>query len=189
MMKASVGLKAVMVGFAILLLVSAGRVAAQAQDAQGAAARLDKYERLASESIEVTLDGSLLRLAAAALSESDPDQRKVKELVRDLQGIYVRSLEFEQPGAYDAAELEALRAPFRGQGWSRVADVKSEKYEHAELYISHDNSAIRGLTIIATSPRSLAFVNISGVIRPERIAELEGRFSIPRLRLRIGTKE
>jgi hypothetical protein len=189
MMKASVSLSAIRFCLAILLLVSAGDGAARAQDARAAAARLDKYERLASESIEVTLDEPLLRLAAAALSEGDAGQRKAKELARQLQGVYVRTLEFEREGAYDAAEVEALRAPFRGPGWSRVAGVKSERYEHVELYVSRDGSIIRGLTVLAAGPRSLAFINLSGSIRPERIADLEGRFAIPRLGLRVGAKE
>jgi len=188
MMKASARVCAARSCLALLLLTAAA-AAAGAQDAKTVAQRLDKYERLASESVEVTLDGPLLRLAAAALSDGDANQRRIKALVVGLEGVYVRTLEFDKEGAYDPSEVEALRAPFRGPGWSRVADVKSGRFEQVEVYVALEGATVRGLTVIAAGRRELAFVNLSGTIMPERLVELEGQFSIPRLRLRVGTKE
>lgn len=82
---------------ATFLLVSAS-ASARAQDA---AARLDKYESIAAESVEVTLDGPLLRFAAAALSDNDPDEKRIKKLVGGLRSVRVRVFEFDRDGAYD----------------------------------------------------------------------------------------
>lgn len=157
--------------------------------AQDAAARLDKYEAVAAESVEVTLDGTLLRFAAAALSDTDPDEKRIKALVAGLRSVRVRVFEFDRDGAYDPADLDALRAQFRAPGWSRVADVKSGRYENVEVYVSTDGAVIRGLSVIASDARELAFVQIDGAISPERLSELEGRFSVPRMKLSIRVKE
>jgi hypothetical protein len=171
---------------ATLILVFAS-IAALAQD--DARARLDKYESVATESVEITLDGPVLRFAAAALSESDPEQRKAKALLNDVRAIYVRSFEFDRDGAYERADVDALRARFRGPGWSRIADVKSRRYENAEVYVSMEGAAIKGLAVIATDARELTFVHIDGSIRPEQLSELEGRFSIPRMKLSVNFEE
>jgi hypothetical protein len=185
MMKVTVNLRpGRILCFAALLAFSVP--AARAQDA---ASRLDKYEALAAESVEVTLDGPVLRLAAAALSDKDPDEKRIKALVGDIRSIRVRVFEFEREGAYDRADLDALRAQFRGPGWSRVADVKSGRYENVEVYVSTDGAVIRGLSVIASDSRELAFVQIDGAISPERLSELEGRFSVPRMKLSIRVKE
>jgi hypothetical protein len=185
MMKTALDARLWRLCLAAFLLVSTS-AAARAQDA---AARLDKYESVAAESVEVTLDGPLLRLAAAALSDKNPEEKRIKALVGGLTSVRVRVFEFEREGAYDRADLDALRAQFRAPGWARVADVKSGRYENVEVYVSTDGAVIRGLSVIAADARELAFVQIDGAISPERLAELEGRFSVPRMRLSIRVKE
>ena len=55
----------------------------------------------AAETVDVTLDGPLLRLASKFLDPHDPDQRDAREIVSKLEGIYVRSYEFDKEGEYD----------------------------------------------------------------------------------------
>src|SRR4029077_2908975 len=68
---------------------------------------LDRLAAKASETADVTLDGSLLKLAAKFLSADEPDQAKVKKLVVGLKGIYVRTFEFENEGEYSESHVTA----------------------------------------------------------------------------------
>ena len=64
---------------------------------------LDKLSDKAKDVTDISLDGSLLKFAAKFLSNDDPDQAKVKKLVAELKGIYVRTYDFEKEGDYIAA--------------------------------------------------------------------------------------
>ena len=59
---------------------------------------LDKLAARATESVDVTLDESMLQLASKFLSKEDPDEVQVKKLVGKLKGVYVRSFEFDKDG-------------------------------------------------------------------------------------------
>src|SRR5690349_21028285 len=63
-------------------------------------ANLDRLSAKAQNSVEVTLDGSLLRFAGKFLSDQDHDQAKAKKLIAGLEAIYVRSFEFAGDGGY-----------------------------------------------------------------------------------------
>src|SRR6266481_2275861 len=72
-------------------------------------ANLDRLAAKAENSVEVTIDGSLLRLASKFLSDQDHDQAKAKKLMDGLEAIYVRSFEFAGDGGYDMADVDAVR--------------------------------------------------------------------------------
>ena len=65
-------------------------------------------EAKASEVVDVTLDGKMLKLAAKFLDD-DADQRAVRDMVHNLQGVYVRSYEFEHDGEYDRSVIDQVR--------------------------------------------------------------------------------
>ena len=74
--------------------------------------KLPEFESLAakaSESVNVSLDSSLLGLAAGFLDPKDPEDAAAKQLIAGLKGIYVRNYTFDQDITYPAAEVEALR--------------------------------------------------------------------------------
>jgi hypothetical protein len=151
------------------------------------ASTLDKYEAAAAESVEVTLDEAMLRLAAKLLPEHDADGKRIKALVGGLRSVYVRVLRFDREGAYDPSDVEAVRAQFRAPGWSRVAEVRSGKAgRNLEVYVSAQGGQVNGLSVIATEPRELIYVNIDGPVDPQALSELEGRLSIPKLEIVVS---
>src|SRR5437763_10445972 len=86
----------------------------------GQTLKLDSLDRLAakaSESVNVTLDGALLRMASGFLSDGDKDEAEVKKLVAGLRSILVRSFEFKNTGEYLDSDVEAIRAQLRNVGW------------------------------------------------------------------------
>jgi hypothetical protein len=151
---------------------------------------LERYESEASDSVEITVDERVLRLAAKALSDKKPDESAVKALLGGLRGVYVRAFEFDREGVYQAAEVEALRARFSGPEWSRVVGVRSRKYgDNVDVFLSGSGEQLKGLAVVIAAPRELVYVQISGAIDLEKLRELEGRFSVPKLELYREGKE
>ncbi len=133
----------------------------------------------ASETVEVTLDGSMLRFALKFLSDDKSDERAVKDMVRKLDGIYVRSFEFDEDGAYDRRLVDRIKSQL-GPSWKKIVQVRSRTRENVEIYTDMRGEAIAGLVIISDEPRELTVVNIVGPIDLDRLADLEGKFGIPR---------
>ena len=146
---------------------------------------LDRLAKDAVQSVIVTMDLSLLRLAAKFLSDEDADEARVKSLIAGLQAIYVRSFEFDKEGAYSPAEVEALRKQLAAPGWSCLVEVRSKKAggENADVCLRQEGGKVLGLAIIANEPKKLTVVNILGSIDLEQLRALEGQFGIPRIGL------
>ena len=165
-----------------LMLISALAMAARAQSGQLNITQLDKLSGVAEQTIEVTLDKKLLQLAAKFLSDKNPDEAKVKELVNGLEGVYVRVFQFDKPGEYSTGEIDALRSQL--QGWSKIVGVRSRKQgENVDVHLRYQGDKILGLAILALDPQTVTVVNIVGPIDLERLSQLEGQFGIPKLNL------
>jgi len=131
----------------------------------------------ATESVDVTLDGAMLRLASRFLSDDDRD---VRDVVRKLEGIYVHSYEFDNEGEYDRSIVDAVRRQI-GPEWKRIVTVKSRMRENTEVYTLPRGDSIAGLVVIAAEPRELTIVNIVGPVDLDSLASLEGQFGIPKV--------
>src|SRR5579884_533147 len=141
----------------------------------------EKLAARASETVDVTLDQSMLQLASGFLSKDDPEQQHVKKLVSKLKGVYVRSFEFDKDGQYSMADVDALRAQLKAPEWTRIVGVKSSKGENAGIFVHKVGDTIQGLVVIATEPRELTIVHIDGPISPEELSELSGHMGIPQM--------
>lgn len=144
---------------------------------------VEKLSTTAKETVEVKMDGPMLRWASKFLSAEDPDEQKAAQLVQNLKSIYVRNFEFDKEGAYSSTEVEALRSQFGPPIWSRVVGVRSERDgENVDVYFRLENEKMAGIIIIAAEPKELTFVNIVGPIEVDQLAELGGEFGIPKLK-------
>lgn len=144
---------------------------------------VEKLSAKAKETVEVTMDGPMLKWASKFLSAEDPEEKKAAELVKNLKGIYVHSYEFSDEGAYSAAEVEALRSNFRSPEWSRVVGVRSEHDgENVDVFFRLENEEMAGIVIIAAEPKELTVVNIVGPLQVDQLADLGGEFGIPKLK-------
>ena len=142
---------------------------------------LDRLAAKASDTVEVSLDGSTLQFAAKFLDSKDPDQDKVKKLIAGLTGIYVRSFEFQKTGEWTAADLEGIRNQLKTPDWSKIVGVKSNEGETDEIYLRKENGKLTGVAVIAAEPKELTVVNIVGPIDLDSLAELGGHFHIPKM--------
>lgn len=140
------------------------------------------FERLAKqakESVDVTLDSSMLQLASGFLEKDDPEQAQVKKLVSKLKGVYVRSFEFDNEGQYSMSDVESIRSQLTG--WTRIVGVTSNHRENTDVYLKKNGDQIDGLFIIDAEPKELTVVHIDGPIRPEELSELGGHMGIPKI--------
>ncbi len=147
---------------------------------------LDKLSDKAKDVTDVTLDGSLLKFAAKFLSNDDPDQAKVKKLVAELKGIYVKTYEFENEGEYTDADLAPIRNQLHTPAWSRIVGVHSKKdHDNAEIYLKTGGSDPGGLAILCVNPKELVVVNIVGKIDLDELSELGGNFGVPKVKVEV----
>jgi hypothetical protein len=130
----------------------------------------------ASEHVEVTLDKNMIQFAAGFLSDRNPQTARVKALVAGLQGIYVRSLSFDKPGAYSRADVQKIQSQLKG--WNKIVEVH-EAGEDTGIYVKTDGQKIQGVVIVAAEANELTLVNIVGTLRLEDLKDLSGQFGIP----------
>lgn len=166
-------------GIVILLLALPSLL--RAQDMQ-LPADVEKLSAKAKETVEVKMDGPMLRWASKFLSAEDPDERKAAKLITNLKGIYVRSFEFDNEGAYTSAEVEELRAQFRSPVWSKVVGVRSQREgDNVDVFFKIEDDQMAGIVIISAEAKELTVVSIVGPIDVDQLADLGGEFGIPKL--------
>jgi hypothetical protein len=173
---------------ALMLLALAS---ARAQNAQGADGRLrlESLERIApraTETVHIDVDGLLLKLGKSMLSDDDPDEKTVKEIIEGLRGVYVRSYEFKSEGEVKDADLSVLREQLRSPGWTRLVDVQTRgaDFGGAEVYAATVGGRVEGMAVIVVEPKELTVVNIIGSIDLDKLKRLEGSLGIPHIHIR-----
>jgi hypothetical protein len=162
------------------------------QDNQGTATagrlRLDSLERLATkanETVNIEIDGFLMKFAGTLLSDTDADERAVKEIIAGLKGIYIRSYEFKSDGAFAEGDLAVLREQLRTPGWSRVIDVKSlgVEFDDDEVYVAASGGRVEGLVLLDIQPKEVTVINIVGAIDLDKLKKLKGNLRLPHIHI------
>lgn len=171
-----------------LMLVAVSAAAANAQDSRLQLSSLDHLAAKASQSVDVSVDERLMRLASKVFSDQDADEREIKKLVAGIKGIYVRSFEFEADGQYTPADVETIRTQLRGPGWTRLVNVASKKEGNLEVYLLMNGEQVGGLAVLSSDVRELTVVNIVGPVDLEKLAKLEGQFGVPELGIETKPK-
>jgi len=180
--------------FCIAALSLAGPLFAQAplphQKGQLRLPELASLADKASETINVTLDSTLLGIAGRFLDVNDPAEANARKLIGSLTGIYVRSFTFDEDFAYPKADVEGVRRQLSAPGWTRMVQARSRKENtDVDIYMHIDQGRAMGLAIIASEPREFTIVNIVGNIDLEQLHHLEGNFGIPKLGIESGTRK
>jgi hypothetical protein len=173
----------------LLVLCPGGEARAQATAPRGQL-QLDGLDGLApkaSEFVNIRLNERLLRLATPMLARNpkdNPEEAAVKDLIKGVRGIYVKSLAFESEGAYTAKDLAAIRDQLRAPGWEPLVEVRSRRENvNVEVYVLLNGESIEGLAVLSSDPKELAVINIVGDVDMEKLAKLQGQFGIPDLEL------
>jgi hypothetical protein len=138
---------------------------------------LDKLAAKSAQSVNVNLDGSLLRLASRFLSSNDADEVQVKKIVASLKGVYVRNYEFSKAGQYQESDIEAIRNQLRDAKWHHVVEVRGR--DNSDVCLRQDGDNITGLAVIVAEALELTVVYIDGPIDMDGLSKLSGNFGIP----------
>src|SRR6266446_9906958 len=132
----------------LLLLVVGSASTAQAQGPKLQMDQLDFLANKASETVDVKLDERLMQTTAKFFSGKDPDDAEIREVLKGVKGIYVKSFTFEKDGEYSPAEVESVMSQLRSGTWSKVLTVTSKKAgENVAVYLNLAGDQISGLAV------------------------------------------
>jgi hypothetical protein len=153
--------------------------------AQDAKLRLPDFSSLAgkaTESVNVSLNPWLLRIAAASLDDKDADSAATKKLLSGIKAIEIRNYQFATDFAYSAADIDAVRRQLAAPGWSQLMQVHNRKEgTDVDMYILLENDRTRGFALIASEPREFTIINIVGSISVEDLSRLENHLHLPKV--------
>jgi hypothetical protein len=152
-------------------------------------ASLDKLAAKAEETVDVTLDGPLLKLAARFLSAKSQDEAGAKKMLSGLESLVVRSYQFSSEGQYDMADVDAIRAQVKAPQWSRIVGVTSKRDgEKVDVYFKVGSDGnLGGIVVLCAEPMELTVVSVVGTLDPSELMGLGGHFGIPELDVAIGS--
>ena len=177
-----------LLALALLCLCSA---MARAQQLQ--IKHLDRLAASASESVEITLDELRLRAVSKLLTLDADQQRKLRETLGRLRGVYIRGFEFASDNAYTQADVEALRTQLRAPGWERIVEVRGRSGDSDEVYLMPQGDQLAGFAHLSAAPRRLCVINLVGQLSLDDVGLLENNFRLKNCGLgrggRRGDKE
>lgn len=149
--------------------------------------QLPSFEGIASKAIQtvdISLNTSLLGMAAGFMDSSNPDDAAVKEIIAGLKGVYVRSYTFNGDFQYPERDIDSVRKQLSTPGWQRLVAVhNSPDHSNVDIYICMVEGRASGLAIIASHPREFTIVNIVGSVDLQKLHQLQGKFGIPQVQL------
>ncbi|MFN2578630.1 MAG: DUF4252 domain-containing protein [Pyrinomonadaceae bacterium] len=168
----------------VLLLLAGGVVTTMAQGAKLQLDQLDLLANRASETVDVKLDEHLMQTTAKFFSGKDTDDAEIRDLIKNVKGIYVKSFTFDKENEYSPAEVDSVMSQLRSAGWSKIVGVTSKKDgENVEVYLMNLGDEITGLAVVSLEPKEFMVVNIVGPINLQKLSQLEGSFGVPLLNL------
>ncbi|HEV2864677.1 MAG TPA: DUF4252 domain-containing protein [Pyrinomonadaceae bacterium] len=171
---------------AAIFLTVAATAAASAQDR--GRIRLDSLDQLgpkAVEAVNVEIDSLLINLAGGVLDKDDDEEKGIKELIKGLRGLYVRSYEFKAAGQYAESDLAQIRSQLSGPGWSRVMSLKNrgDDFDDAEVYAAREGDRVEGLVILAVNAKEVTVINVVGSVDLAKLQRLADGIRLPRVRI------
>jgi translation initiation factor IF-1 len=167
----------------LLVLLLAG-AAASAQDAARLQFdRLNRLETKARDVVEVNIDGKLLELAKrVTMKVKDDDAKKVAAAINGLRGIYVRVYNFDKENEYEPNDIDEIRAQLNLPGWEKLANVRSKRNnQKVDVFTMFSGDKMDGLAVVLSEAKTVAVVNVIGMVDIETLVELSGKMNIPKI--------
>jgi Domain of unknown function (DUF4252) len=129
----------------------------------------------ASDVTEVTLGKGMLEFASKFLNGKDKDDEATRALIQGLDGIYVRSYEFDKEGEYSMDEVDQLRHSFPEPEWTSLVHTRERKTgETTDIMVKQVNGEPHGMFILSVEPKELTIVLILGPIHMSDLNKLSG---------------
>ncbi len=184
----------------VIVMAMAGATMARAQDQLPAPSPVEKtLAAKASHVTEVTLDKTMLAFASKFMDKDedkgDKEEQAVRQMIQNLQGVYVREYEFDKEHSYSAEDLDSLRKYFENSSWSPMVRERTKKgkdglaAEGTDVYVKLVDNKLQGLFVLDAEPRELSLVLILGPVDVEVLGKLGGNFGIPKDAMKKAQKE
>lgn len=166
----------------VLLVLAAGAGWAQKLADQPGYVPIEKLDLFPRDklSVEINLEGALLRLIAAGARAEDPE---FSSLIEGLKGITLQAVPLKDvdAGAVRAKIGQAVRW-LEDRDWKSTMRVREEG-EETYIYLKEIDGKIAGLTLLALQPGDEAVViNIVGRIDPEQVGRVVENLHGPHLK-------
>jgi len=176
--------------FATLLMSIGAAISISAQDAKLHFEHLNALEAKARDVVEVNVDGKLLDLAKRVTTKiNDKDARTVGQAISGLKGIYVRVYNFAEPNQFDMSDVDQIRNELNNPSWQRIANVRSKlRDQKVDVFTMFTGDQMSGAAVIMSDTKTIAVVNVVGVIDIETLVELSGRMNIPKMEIERDTR-
>jgi hypothetical protein len=138
-----------------ILTLALGAALAATLWAQQFKFNLDHLQSKATDSVDLSLNADMLQFAGKFFDGKDPEEAKVKKLIGGIAGIYIKSFEFKNEGAYLPADLERVRSQLKAPEWSRIVGIKSSgESENIEVWVRNENGRSRASQYWPADPGS-----------------------------------
>lgn len=145
-------------------------------------ASFEALSKKSKETVDLTLDADALGLASRFLSSDDKAGGDVKKALKGLEGIYIKSFEFDKPGEYSKADVELIRSQIKGPEWTRILNVsKRDDGETVEIFVRKVNGQNAGFFLLSAEPNELTAIQIVGSVSLNDLSGLGGSLGISAL--------
>jgi len=163
----------------ILPIAARAQTAAAYPDDSWIPQGMDALGRHASFHTDFTFDKQMLDLASGFTGDEE-----TQRIVAQLRGISVHLYRYPDPGLYDPAALDAVRAQYHDRGWKHLvtaqAHAASANPGRTDLWIRFEHGNVEGMVLLMASPTNLDLVAVNGTLSPLDLLHLRGHFGIPR---------
>ncbi|HVT61172.1 MAG TPA: DUF4252 domain-containing protein [Thermoanaerobaculia bacterium] len=120
-------------------------------------------------SVEINLEGALLRMVGETAREDDPELAK---LVGEIKAIRVQIAPLKEMGAEKAhARIGQAARWLDDKGWKAAVRVR-EKDEETYIFTREVGGEIVGLAVLSVEPDEAALINIVGHLDPAQLGSL-----------------
>ncbi len=141
----------------------------------------------AKEVVNITLDKNTIGWAAKAAVAQGGNEAELRELMKELDGIYVQVLEFDKAQAPPWKELldltKGVRSQLDGPGWSPVVSVTERNKGGDEIVRiclrSGASSEPTGLAVFVLNPKEVVLINVAGPVKLDQLARIGAALGQP----------
>jgi hypothetical protein len=133
----------------------------------------------ASFHTDFTFDKSMLDMANNFVGDDD-----TRRIVAKLRGISVHAFRYPEPGLYDPAVLDSVRAQYHDRGWKHLVTSQSHAAAahpgRTDVWIRFAHGNVEGMVLLVASETNVNLVAVNGTLSPLDLLHLRGHFGIPR---------
>ncbi len=129
--------------------------------------------------IQVSLDKSIIKVAAAALSKKNAQISRALEQIAAINAVITKADDRAEARSIVSQTAERLQ----GDGWTQMARVRQKEDADVNVLVKQDGETLIGIVAMVFEPGEgqLVFANIAGKLDLELIAEIASQLDIPGL--------